>query len=356
MPKPLLLYFYPAQSSFVVKDLALMQKEYEVRHIGFLPKKKWQTPLVWAKQFFFLLRHIWRAKVLVCMFSGYHSWFPALLGKIARKPCLIVAGGTDCVAFPSIGYGCFAKPILSRFTRWSYQLAAHIAPVHEKLVWQEYTYQPNDFPYQGFQYHCPGLKTPHTVIYNGYDSNFWKPDTTIERKPNSFLTVCAGLDMRFTQRLKGVDLILKVAPKLPNATFTIVGAPAGFSIPNQPSNVQILPKMSLQELRAVYSAHTFYLQLSLSEGFPNALCESILCGCVPIVSKVGGMPGIIAGSGFLLEERDAEQLKELLQKTMGSEANNSSAKARERISVNYPEAKREQELLNLLHSLLQKGI
>ncbi|GGK71018.1 glycosyltransferase family 4 protein [Rufibacter glacialis] len=350
--KPVLLYFYPAQSSFVVKDLRLIEREYEVRHRGFLPTEKWQTPLVWLGQIFFLLRHIWQAEVLVCMFAGYHSFFPALFGKIAAKPCLIVAGGTDCVSFPSIGYGCFANPLLGRFARWSYQLAAHIAPVHEKLVWQDYTYQPNDYPHQGFRFHCPDLKTPHTVVYNGYDAQFWQPDPAIVREPNTFLTVCAGLDMRFTQRLKGVDLILEVAPGMPQATFTIVGAPAGFTFPGQPANVRLLPKIPLADLNAVYSAHTYYLQLSMSEGFPNALSESMLCGCVPVVSQVGAMPDLINGSGFVLPVRKAEVLEQLLKKALETEeVQTLSQKARRQVATHYPEQRREQELLALLQWL-----
>ncbi|WP_207431188.1 glycosyltransferase family 4 protein [Sabulibacter ruber] len=350
--KPVLLYFYPAQSSFVVKDLRLMEQQYEVRHQGFLPAKKWQTPLVWLGQFFFLLSHIWQAKALVVMFAGYHSFFPALFGKLARKPCLIVAGGTDCVSFPSIGYGVFTNPILGRFARWSYQLAAHIAPVHEKLVWQDYTYQPNDFLHQGFRFHCPDLKTPHTVVYNGYDASFWQPDPAVVRQPNSFLTVCAGLNMRFTQRLKGVDLILEVAHLVPEATFTIVGAPDSFKFPNQAANVKLLPKMPLADLKGIYSAHTFYMQLSMSEGFPNALSESMLCGCVPVVSQVAAMPDLIGSSGFVLKERKVEMLEQVVRQAMAAtNLRQMGQHARTIMAENYPEERREQELLLLLKSL-----
>ncbi|WP_186631215.1 glycosyltransferase family 4 protein [Rufibacter sediminis] len=350
-----MLYFYPAQSSFVVKDLRLMEQQYEVRHQGFLPKKKWQTPLVWLGQVLFLLRHIWQADALICMFAGYHSFLPALFGKLASKPCLIVAGGTDCVAFPSIGYGVFANALLGRFARWSYQMAAHIAPVHEKLVWQDYTYQPNDFPHQGFRFHCPGLKTPHTVIYNGYDASFWKPDAAVVRQPNTFLTVCAGLDMRFTQRLKGLDLMLEVAARMPEATFTIVGAPDGFRFPNQPANVKLLPKMPLADLKLVYSAHTFYMQLSLSEGFPNALSESMLCGCVPVVSGVGGMPVIIGDSGFVLEKQDTVLLEHLLKDALRSNSPKLAENARQQIALRYREERREKELHLLLQQLLKRS-
>ncbi|ALJ00300.1 glycosyltransferase family 4 protein [Rufibacter tibetensis] len=350
--KPVLLYFYPAQSSFVVKDLRLMEQRYEVRHKGFLPAKKWQTPLVWLGQVIFLLRHIWQAEALVCMFAGYHSFFPALFGKLARSPCLIVAGGTDCVSFPSIGYGVFSNPLLGKFARWSYQLAAHIAPVHEKLVWQDYTYQPNDFPHQGFRYHCPDLKTPHTVVYNGYDATFWKPIPNVVRESNTFLTVCAGLNMRFTQRLKGVDLILEAARKVPHATFTIVGAPENFQFTTQPANVRLLPKMPLADLIEVYSGHTFYLQLSMSEGFPNALSESMLCGCVPVVSKVAAMPDLIEDSGFLLPQRSPDLLEELILEAIGTkELFQLGQKARAIIAGQYPEQRREQELLGLLQKL-----
>ncbi|WP_210464511.1 glycosyltransferase family 4 protein [Rufibacter roseolus] len=353
--KPVLLYFYPAQSSFVVKDLRLMERQYEVRHQGFLPRKKWQTPLVWLWQVLFLLRHIWQAQALVVMFAGYHSYFPALFGKITRKPCLIVAGGTDCVAFPSIGYGVFANPLLGRFARWSYELATHIAPVHEKLVWQDYTYQPNDFPHQGFRFHCPDLKTPHTVVYNGYDASFWRPDPGVTRHPNTFLTVCAGLDMRFTQRLKGVDLFLEAAHRVPEAIFTIVGAPDGFRFPNQPANVKLLPKMPLADLIAVYSAHTFYMQLSMSEGFPNALSESMLCGCVPVVSNVAAMPDLIGDSGFVLRERNVGLLEQLIRQALSTDnLAERGKKARVILVEQYPETRREQELLTLLSRLISQ--
>ncbi len=322
-----------------------------MRHKGFLPKKKWQTPFVWLQQALFLMKQIWQAKIIVCMFSGYHSFLPALLGKLFNRPCLIVAGGTDCVSFPSIGYGCFAKPLLSKFTRWSYQMAAHISPVHEKLVWQEYKYQPDDYPYQGFKYHCPDLKTPYTVIYNGYNADFWKPIETIIRKPLSFLTVCAGLDMQFTQRLKGVDLILEVASQLPDASFTIVGAPTGFKFRDKPENVQVLPKIPISNLKEVYSAHEFYLQLSMSEGFPNALSESMLCGCIPVVSKVGGMPEIIGKCGFILEKRDVNQLREVLLNAITSDYKLLGNLARDVVASNFTEEAREEKLFNLLKAL-----
>ncbi|WP_377131563.1 glycosyltransferase family 4 protein [Rufibacter roseus] len=223
--------------------------------------------------------------------------------------------------------------------------------MHEKLVWQEYTYQPNDYPYQGFRYHCPGLKTPHTVVYNGYNPTAWLPASGVTRKPKSFLTVCAGLHMRFTQKLKGIDLILEAARQLPDAVFTIVGAPEGYRFPDQPENLTLLPLMPLADLRAVYSAHFFYLQLSLSEGFPNALSESMLCGCVPIVSHVAGMPDIVGDSGYVLPKKDPTLLAQLLKKAIADAKAIDGLKCRERIATHFPAIKREQALLQLLHTL-----
>ena len=78
----------------------------------------------------------------------------------------------------------FYKGLLGKFTRWSYQLCAHIAPKHKTLMLCDYTYEPDDFPQQGIQYFIKGLDKPYTEITNGYDPAKWY--CTKEKEKNTF--------------------------------------------------------------------------------------------------------------------------------------------------------------------------
>ncbi|WP_332911264.1 glycosyltransferase [Algoriphagus boritolerans] len=71
-------------------------------------------------------------------------------------------------------------------------------------------------------------------------------------------------------------------------------------------------KLKATELLKQYNTHQFYLQLSTSEGFPNALGEAMACGCVPIGSAVGAIPEIIDKTGFLLFRKEINELEALI--------------------------------------------
>ena len=163
--------------------------------------------------------------MFIVQFSGYHAFLPTLFARISGKKSIIISGGTDCVSFPGIGYGYFNKPILKTFTKWSYQLCHHILPKHESLWYCDYHYDSNEPSAQGIKAFIPHLKTPHTVITNGYDPEQW-PLLNLERKKNSFITLSGAFEYPFQVQLKGIDLILEVAPHFPACTFTIAGVPS----------------------------------------------------------------------------------------------------------------------------------
>ncbi len=217
------LYFCAGRSSFVENDLKILSSEYDVKVFVFRPKSSVDTVLVYLKQFFFIITHIFSADILVCFFASHHSLLPTFFGKLFGKPVVIVMGGTDCVAFPSIGYGNFSKRGLRIVTKLTYRWATLLLPVHKSLVESDYTYQDDDFNKQGFLYFCPGLKTPYQVVNFGFDPEKWS--TASQKNPDSFITVAAGLENPYRLKLKGIDLILDAAKAMPNASFTVIGFP-----------------------------------------------------------------------------------------------------------------------------------
>ncbi len=350
--KQRIIYFYTSRSSFVENDIGILSQKFQVKEFLFRPKSKLLTPLTYTRQKLFLLFNIFSCDLMVCMFAGHHSLLPSLYGKITGKPCLIISGGTDCVAFPSIGYGNFKGGLLSTATRWSYRLAAHIAPVHKSLIGYDYTYDDKDFIRQGIKAFIPNLKTPLTVINYGFDPDRWNESK--EKIPNSFITVAAGLEKPYRARLKGVDLILEAAPHFPDATFTIIGCPQNYQLPVRSGNIRTYSYVSNAELKDIYNKHEFYLQVSMSEGFPNAICEAMTCGCIPIGSDAGGIPDIVGDAGFILKRRDAEQFRQLISSALACSKKEFSARARQRIMSNYPKDLRTEQLLALADKLIRK--
>lgn len=362
---PKILLFYPHRSSFIKKDIEILSEQFDVIESSFAVKKKIHTPFLLLKQFFFLLANILKADLVILEFAGYHSFLPSLFATIFNKPSLIIVGGMDCVSFPSIHYGNFNKKLLGIFTKWSYHLTSHIAPKHESLLISEYTYQKDDFPKQGIQYFCPQLKKPFTIIHNGYDSEKWYRKT--EKRKNSFISVSGGFEYPFQVKLKGIDLILEVAQYFPQCEFTIIGIPENMqgqftssipeksglhSVQHQTSNIIFLPPQPNEKLIDFYSQSEFYLQLSMAEGFPNALSEAMLCECIPIGSNVFSIPEIIADTGFILKEKNIGLLKKIIEDAIVCDKLSLAKKARQRILENYSLEKREEKLLSTLLKII----
>lgn len=348
LEKERLLYFHVGLSSFVVKDIEIFREDYKVLDFFFDTHDKRKYPFRFLQQIGFLLRHIISAKLIVCQFAGHYAFFPILFSRLFFKRSVVIAGGTDCVSFPSIRYGNFYTRLLRATTTFCFRRCDLIIPVHQTLVEYDYTYQDKDYPKQGFRFFIPGIKTRCEVVYNGYDSDKWFCDTG--KQAASFVTVGAGLGSRFGFELKGIDLIFEVASRFPEATFYIVG---GGAIQKQPPpNVKLLDKIPNEELQRFLSRMRFYMQLSVSEGFPNALSEAMLCECVPIVSNVGGMPDIVSDTGFILKHKNADELSAIIDSALKSDALDSLGKhARERIKHNFTFENRKQKLLSLINKL-----
>jgi glycosyltransferase involved in cell wall biosynthesis len=345
-----ILFFHTGDSPFGNKDVAIFNEIENTNVFCFSSKSKLGTPLLFIKQKIFILKNIFNTSVYISQFAGYHSFLPGIFARLTGKPHLIISGGTDCVSFPGIGYGNFFKTFLGLFTKWSFQLATHIAPKHESLWKHNYNYDKTEPSLQGIKAFIPTLKTAHTVITNGYDYEKWQA-SNVDRLPKSFITVSGGFQFPFQVALKGIDLILEVAPHFPDCTFTILGVPSSKKLEIKSSNVKILPPAKNEDLIEIYSRNQYYLQLSMAEGFPNALCESMLCGCIPIVSNVFSMPEIIGEGGYVLQERNIDHLKSLIQNAIENSDANKSVVARNRIIENYTLTKRKVALQTLIRSL-----
>jgi len=348
------IYIYPIISTFVSRDQEIIKSEYILKAFEFYADSKWTLFRMFIKQFFFLVKQDKSSSVIVCQFAGFHSVLPVWFSKISGKKILIITGGTDCVSFPSINYGNYRGGPLKNATVYSLKNATRISSIHEALLFSKNTFFiREEESLQGYKHYIPDIKTPDEIIYNGYDGERWYRDQSVLRDEIIFLTG-VGKYYEKIQYLKGFDMIIQCAAACPAAKFVILGVnedekPEVFS-----DNVLFYPVQNREALLIWYNKATFYFQLSISEGFPNALCESMLCECIPIVSGVSSMPEIVEGSGFVVKKRSVEDLNAIVNKVLALKADekeNLSKRSRTAILSKYSLKNRRDKLLALIKRL-----
>jgi glycosyltransferase involved in cell wall biosynthesis len=319
----MIVYSFPVRTAFIERDLEMIRPHAAIKDLEFT-QSAFKLPFYLILQFFQLLWYLPSTSQYLCFFGGYHCILPVVFGKAFGKKCTIQAGGTDCISMPEIGYGNFRKKWLRMATVFSFKNCSLILPVAEALVSQHYNYDPRINPKQGLLQLIPGLKTPIQVIPNGFDTKFWR-ELGMERVRHSFISVATSTSTLARALVKGYDLIAQLAASNPEWSFTLVGD-ANYQATSP--NILVLGKERPEALVQLYNTHEFYLQLSSSEGFPNALGEAMACGCIPIGSAVGAIPEILGDTGLLLKRKALGALQQLIQDLMDGKTKLTSPRAR----------------------------
>jgi glycosyltransferase involved in cell wall biosynthesis len=345
MQKERIIFIYPKLFTFIKTERKLLSTDYEIISINQNWTNKFLLPLNLLHQLIFLLFNVKKVNTILVSFGGYWSFLPALFGKIFNKKVAIVVHGTDCVSFPEINYGNLSKPLMRWFTKKSYQLASIILPVSKSLVYTENNYYCDRTLKFGYSFHLDNINTPYKIIPNGLIIKDWNRNANIIRDKKSFITVLSEGKII----LKGVDLIIEVASKFPNHNFYLAGIDNLETFKNV-ENIYCLGKLTPKELNLWYSKTQFYLQLSNTEGFGVAICEAMLCNCIPIVSDVNHLPTIIGDSGFVLMKRNSNMLVDLINVALKSDISDLEQKARKRIVNNFSVENRQRLLIKELFS------
>lgn len=346
MQRDRVLYFYPEKSPFIQKDILFLTKNFSLQDYPFNLKKKWMLPWVLIRQFFILFFNIKKSTHVICRFGGYHAILPVLFSKIFNKNDLIILGGVECHCLPEIKYGFCTNKILKKIMYLTQKYTKKILIVHQSLYECSYQY----FDTAGKQ----GLKNLYGTdrqkvfeLKNGYDNSIFY-NRKLSRKNMSFITAPGRIDAQ-TFQLKGVDLIMELCRRIKEIKVTVVGD-LHMQILDIPDNIQFVKKLKPESLAELYNRHEYYFQLSMAEGFPNSLCEAMLCGCIPIGSDVFGIPEIIGDTGFLLRKKNIDELIQIIQNLKNFDKKKLSLSAENRILRSFDLKKRNDNLFRLISS------
>ena len=340
-----LIFIYPKLYTFIHTEIKLLSSEFDLISITQNWERKTLLPFNLLRQAIFLVNNIRKVETILISFGGYWSFLPALFGKLLGKKVALVVHGSDCVSFPEIHYGNLRSSLLRFIIKKSLQWTSIILPVSKSLVYTENSYFTNKILKFGYMHHIKGVKTPYKVIPNGVIINDWKRNTTLLKDSKSFITVMT----KGKVHIKGGDLIIEIANKFPDYTFYFAGINSleGVKIP---INIVFLGFLPPNELNRWYSKTQFYIQISNTEGFGVALCEAMLCECVPIVSDVNYLPNIVSETGFILKKRSVEVFELLIKKALKADLEKLGRDARRRIIKNFSSENRALLLINELNS------
>ena len=347
-------YIHPRPFFFVTKDLEGLAQHRRVLAHCFLSGPRWLLPYDLLRQALFLLwAYFSGVRDVFVHFAGHHAVLPVIFGFRTH----IIVAGSDACSLPGIDYGSFRKPSMARSIAFAMRRATTILPVHASLERFRNTYSDLGSEAQGYAHYVHGRLAPSVEVPYGFDTAYWQP-AALERKADTLLCVAFGAAPgNDVFHRKGVDLVLEAAAQLPSHRFAIVGVRDPVAWVQVPENVVLCGVVRPVELREHYARTSIYLQPSVMEGFPNALAEAMLMGCLPIASTMTAMPDMVGGTGELLQRRDSNLLVAAIRRLSSlstQEADQRRQQARERM-LGYTLQRRMEALLSVTtHPLLPK--
>ena len=322
-----ILFVCPYFSSFIQQDLDLLKKHFDVR-IGHY------TSLMSIPK---ILKGVLWSDLTFSWFADTHAFWAVLLSKMFRKKSIVVVGGFEVAKVPEINYGLMRSPLSTRRVKYVLENADKILTVDDSLKTDAIG--------------NTGVNGKNILtVPTGYDSSKWKCDG---KKENLVITV--GYVNWSVVKRKGFETFVKSAEYVPNTKFALIGKHIDSSIDYlksiSPSNVEFTGFVSDNELLEWYQKAKVYCQLSRYEGLPNALCETMLCECVPVGTRYCGIPTAIGDTGFYVPYGDPETTAEAIEKALKSD---NGKTVRERVKKMFPSEKREKKLKQIIYSLTDK--
>ncbi len=277
-----------------------------------------------------------RADVTVCWFASVYSFFAVMGARLGGKKSVIMLGGVDTAKEPAMDYGLWLSRWKGLLVGWALRHASVVTAVDMSL--KESLRKASGWNGESIRY-----------LPTGYDPELWKPEGAKE----SLVLAVAVCDTRKRMEVKGIDTLLTAAAALPEVRFRVIGmAPVLIAelTPTLPDNVELLPPIPRDDLLRHYRQAKVFCQPSRREGLPNTLCEAMLCECIAVGSRTGGIPTAIDGRGFLVPPGDPIALSDAIRSALAAPLA-LGTEGRQHIASTFPKGRRERDIVAMIEEL-----
>lgn len=326
-----ILFVYISPSTFILDDLSILQKHFDVRPLQVsgikdLPK------LIWG---------ITKTDVSFVWFEYAHAAATVFFSKLLRKKTIVVAAGT--ARFTE--YRGEFKELEFRVSNWYNILSLVMSPIFS-VRFADKVIANSRYGENAIVRHVPSknIKT----VYHGVSSRKF---FTKGKKEDLVITVC--FLSRRNVVIKGLKTFIESTKYLPDTKFIVVGNIVDKNVHEElksisPPNVEFSGKTDDEELLEYMQRSKVYAQLSLYETFGVALAEAMLCECVPVVTKRGAIPEVVGDSGYYVPHDDPETTAAVIKMALKSKKGKD---ARKRAKKLFPMEKREKGLVGIINEL-----
>lgn len=162
---------------------------------------------------------------------------------------------------------------------------------------------------QSFSAFFPEYQGKLTVIYNGIDTDLFKPMPDKYPPQKRLLLFVGNLSRR-----KGADLLARIMEKLGN-DFELLCIGKNLSGTKLPANVKNIPFVELSRLPEYYNRAEMLVFPSRLEGFGYAVAEAMACGKPVVCSNRSSLPELIdeGEGGFLCDPDNVDVFVEKIK-------------------------------------------
>lgn len=329
-----ILFLGKMSSTFVKQDLNLLKQHFQVKTLWEEGKDFFSYLKIFLK---LILKIFWADVVFIWFAASIQAFLAIFISDILGRKSVVVSGGFDTVCLPEINYGVFCSAIPGFRTKIVFKrvnLILIVSPSLESQIIEN-----------------TGIcKLQKKIMYLplGFNVQKWGLG---EEKDDVILTVNKA-DRWKRLLVKGIDRVLNVAKIMPKKNFIIVGVYKKiFKKLDPPPNVKFISFLPQEKLLSFYQRAKVYLQLSRHEGMANTICEAMLCGCIPILTKVGHNPWLVGDLGFLVSP-NLKEVQNAIENALQMPEETAHTIGR-RIKEKYPLERREQKLTEILNRLVR---